>query len=542
MPDFDPLRYAYPSHRNVVYARRAMACTSVPLGAELGLGVMRRGGNAVDAAVAMAAAMPLLEPTSNGVGSDCFALVWIERDRKLYGLNASGVAPMALSPEVFAKRGLNAVPRDGWLPTMVPGAPAGWAELNRRFGTKTLAELFEPAIAYAREGCPVPVEVGSLWGVSVRRFEQASEKDRAPYLEWFKAFTTPDGLPYRAGDVFRWEAFADTLEELAATECESLYRGALMEKLVAFSRETGGFFCGDDLRSYRPEWVEPIAADYKGYTVCEIPPNGHGITALMALNILKGLKLPGCRESADAYHAQLEAIKLAFEDAKAFVADPRYMKTKLADLLSEDYAARRRALIGERAILPTAGDPSSGGTVYLCTADPFGNMVSFIQSNYMGFGSGIVIPGTGISLQNRGANFSLDPNSDNCIAGGKKSYHTIIPGFLMKGGAAVGPFGVMGGFMQPQGHVQVIVNTVDYQMNPQECLDAPRMQWTLGRHVQLEREVPAHIAAELARRGHEIEILNSRSAMGRGQIIWRTDNGMLVGGTEPRCDGTAAAW
>ena len=315
-----------------------------------------------------------------------------------------------------------------------------------------------------------------------------------------------------------------------------------MEKLVAFSRETGGYFCEDDLRGYCPEWVEPITVDYKGYMVCEIPPNGHGITALMALNILKGMKLPENRESADAYHKQLEAIKLAFEDAKAYIADPRCMKTKVSDLLSEDYAAKRRALIGERAILPTAGAPSSGGTIYLCTADPFGNMVSFIQSNYMGFGSGIVIPGTGISLQNRGANFSLDPKSDNCVAGGKKSYHTIIPGFLMKDGEAVGPFGVMGAFMQPQGHVQVIVNTVDYHMNPQECLDAPRMQWIGGRHIQLEREAGAYIGAELARREHEVEILNINSSMGRGQIIWRTENGLLIGSTEPRCDGAVAVW
>ena len=542
MPQFDPHKYAYPSHRNVVYARRAMACTSVPLGAELGLDVMRRGGNAVDAAVAMAAAMPLLEPTSNGIGSDCFALVWIEKDKKLYGLNASGVAPAALSLEALREKGLDAMPRDGWLPTMVPGAPAGWAELNRRFGTRPLRDLFAPAIAYAREGCPVPVEVGLHWSAGARRVERAAASGAAPYQAWLEAFTKADGKPYQAGDIFRWDAFAGTLEELAATGCESLYRGDLMEKLVAFSRATGGYFDEDDLRSYHPQWVEPITADYKGYTVCEIPPNGHGITALMALNILKGPDLPAQRESAGAYHKTLESIKLAFEDAKAYVADPRFMRTRVTDLLSEEYAARRRALIGERALLPAAGDPSCGGTVYLCTADPFGNMVSFIQSNYMGFGSGIVIPGTGISLQNRGANFSLDPSSDNCVAGGKKSYHTIIPGFLMRRGEAVGPFGVMGGFMQPQGHVQVIVNTVDYHMNPQECLDAPRMQWTGGRHIRLEREVPPHVASQLARMGHEIEILNINSDMGRGQIIWRADNGLLVGGTEPRCDGAAAVW
>lgn len=351
-----------------------------------------------------------------------------------------------------------------------------------------------------------------------------------------------DGTPYRAGEIFRWPEYADTLEELAATSCESFYRGSLMERMVSFSRETGGFFQERDLQDYRPEWVEPITADYKGYTVCEIPPNGHGITVLMALNILKGLPLSQERDSADTYHKILEAIKLAFADTRTYVADPRYMRTRVADLLSEDYAARRRALIGEQALLPQAGDPSCGGTIYLCTADPQGNMVSFIQSNYTTFGAGIRIPGTGICLQNRGANFSLDEGSDNCLAGGKKSYHTIIPGFLMKEGTAVGPFGVMGAFMQPQGHVQVVVNTVDYHMNPQECLDAPRMQWTGGKRIQLEREVPAHIGLRLAEMGHQVEICNSNLDMGRGQIIWRMEDGTLAGGTEPRCDGTVAAW
>jgi len=542
MPAFDPLRYAYPSRRSVVYARRAMACTSVPLGAQIGLDVMKAGGNAVDAAVAMAAAMPLLEPTGNGLGSDCFALVWIEKEKKLYGLNASGVAPTALNAELFRERGLDAVPHEGWLPTMVPGAPAGWAALNRRFGTKPLAELFAPAIDCAREGCPVPVTVALQWAADAPRIAQAMERDAGPHAYWWKSFMKPDGSPYRAGELFRWEAYADTLAELAATDCESYYRGALMEKLVAFSRATGGYFSEEDFQNYRPDWVEPITADYKGYTVCEIPPNGHGVTALMALNILKGLTLPAERENGETCHKIVEAIKLAFADAKKYVADPRWMRTRVGDLLSEEYAAKRRALIGERALLPEAGDPSCGGTIYLCTADPFGNMASFIQSNYTTFGAGVAIPGTGISLQNRGANFSLDPASDNFLMGGKRSYHTIIPGFLLKDGEAVGPFGVMGAFMQPQGHVQVIVNTVDYHMNPQECLDAPRVQWIGGRRIQLEREAPAQVGAELARRGHEVEIADWNLSMGRGQIIWRTDNGLLAGGTEPRCDGAVCAW
>ena len=542
MPQFDPQKYAYSSHRNVVYARRAMACTSVPQGAQIGLDIMKAGGNAVDAAVAMAAAMPVLEPTGNGLGSDCFALVWMEKEKKLYGLNASGVAPMALSAELVRGKGYTAMPKEGWLPTMVPGAPGGWAELNRRFGTKPLTELFAPAILAAREGVPVPVNVDQQWGKDAGRIAAAMEQNPAPHAYWWKSFMKADGSPYHAGDLFCWEEYAQTIEELAATNCESYYRGSIMEKIVSFSRETGGYFQEDDFKRYRPEWVEPITADYKGYTVCEIPPNGHGITVLMALNILKGLELSGEKDCADTYHKILESIKLAFADTKTYVADPRYMKTKVEDMLSEEYAARRRALITDRALLPQAGDPSCGGTIYLCTADRSGNMVSFIQSNYTTFGAGVAIPGTGISLQNRGANFSLDQGSDNCLAGGKKSYHTIIPGFLMKDGEAVGPFGVMGAFMQPQGHVLVVVNTVDYHMNPQQVLDAPRMQWVGDRHIQLEREVPAHVGKKLAEMGHQVEIVNTNLSMGRGQIIWRTENGLLVGGTEPRCDGTVAAW
>ncbi len=539
---FDAQKYIYPSRRNVVFGRQAMACTSIPQGAQIGLEVMRKGGNAVDAAVAMAAAMPLLEPTSNGLGSDCFALVWMEQEKRLYGLNASGTAPEALNARIVKEKGFSEMPREGWIPTMVPGAPAGWAELIRRFGTKPLDELFAPAVSFAREGCPVGVNVEPQWAQDAPRILSAMERDPAPHAYWRKVFLKEDASPYRAGELFRWEEYAKTLEELAATNCASYYSGALMEEIVSFSRRTGGYFCKEDFRNYRPEWVEPITADYKGYTVCEIPPNGHGIAVLMALNILKGLPLPGERECADTYHKILECIKLAFADTKTYVADPRYMRTQVKDLLSEEYAARRRALIGQRALLPEAGDPSCGGTIYLCTADPFGNMVSFIQSNYTTFGAGVAIPGTGISLQNRGANFSLDPDSDNCLAGGKRSYHTIIPGFLMKNGAAVGPFGVMGAFMQPQGHVQVVVNTVDYHMNPQQALDALRMQWIGGRHIQLEREVPAHIGRELSEMGHEVEILNTNLSMGRGQIIWRMENGLLVGGTEPRCDGTVAAW
>ena len=540
MLDFDCGRYAYASRRNVVFARKGMACSCVPLASQVGIDTMKQGGNAMDAAIAMAVTLPLVEPTCNGLGSDCFALIWSAKDKKLFGLNGSGLAPMALSAQRVRAMGYEQMPVNGWLPTMVPGAPAAWAALRRRFGRLSMAELMAPAIQYAREGFPVPLNVHRLWVGEAERFKAAAEKEPAVFAPWL-AYFTKDGEAYGPGELFRLPDYADTLERLAATDCESYYRGELMKKIVAFSRQTGGYFTEEDFINYAPLWVEPITINYKGYDVFEMPPNGHGITALMALNILKGMEL-GPRDSADTYHKMIEAMKLAFIDAKTYVADPRYMRTQVSDLLSDRYAARRRALIGQTALYPTAGDPACGDTVYFCTADEEGNMVSFIQSNYMEFGSGVVIPGTAISLQNRGANFSLDEGSDNCLQGGKRSYHTIIPGFLAKDGQPIGPFGVMGGFMQPQGHVQVVVNTVDYGMNPQDCLDAPRFQWQGGKKIQLEQEVPAAVAEELRRRGHEVEVVSDRIAMGRGQIIWRRSDGTLVGGTEPRSDGAIAVW
>ena len=541
MPQFDPLKYSFASHRNIVYAKKGMACSTSPIASQVGLDILKSGGNAMDAAIAMATTLPLVEPTGNGLGSDCFALVWSEKDQKLFGLDGSGVAPMALSAEKVKEAGYTTVPMNGWLPTMVPGAPSAWAELRRRFGTKSMAELMAPAIQYARDGFCIPVNVYKQWKAEVVRFTAAAEKEPEVFGPWLKYFTK-DGKTYEPGDTFVNPDYAATLESLAATDCESYYHGDIMKKIVAFSNETGGFFAESDFENYKAQWVEPISVNYKGYDVCEMPPNGHGITALMALNMLKGLELSDSRETADVYHKMIEATKLAFVDTKKFVADPRYMRTKVSDMLSDRYADVRRALITDKAVYPEAGDPSCGGTVYFCVADGMGNMVSFIQSNYNRFGSGIVIPGTAITIQDRGANFSLDPESDNYLEGGKKAYHTIIPGFLMKDGKAVGPFGVMGGFMQPQGHVQVVVNTVDYHMNPQECLDAPRFQWVGEKKVQLEREVPADIALKLADMGHEVTIVNSNLGMGRGEIIWRLEGGTLVGGTEPRADGTIAAW
>ena len=541
MVQFDPLKYSFASHRNVVYAKKGMACSTSPIASQVGLEILKSGGNAMDAAVAMATTLPLVEPTGNGLGSDCFALVWSAKDQKLFGLDGSGVAPMTLSAEKVKEAGYTAVPVNGWLPTMVPGAPSAWALLRRRFGTKTMAELMAPAIRYAREGFCIPVNVYKQWKAETARFTAAAEKEPEVFGPWVQYFTK-NGKTYEAGDTFYNPDFAATLESLAESDCESYYHGEIMHKIVDFSRKTGGFFAESDFENYQAQWVEPISINYKGYDVFEMPPNGHGITALMALNMLKGMELSDERETADVYHKMIETTKLAFVDTKKFVADPRYMRTKVSDMLSDRYADVRRALITDQAVYPEAGDPSCGGTVYFCVADGAGNMVSFIQSNYNRFGSGIAVPGTAITIQDRGANFSLDPESDNYLEGGKKAYHTIIPGFLCKDGKAVGPFGVMGGFMQPQGHVQVIVNTVDYHMNPQECLDAPRFQWVGEKKVQLEREVPAHIAQKLADMGHQVEIVNTNLGMGRGEIIWRMEDGTLVGGTEPRADGTIAAW
>ena len=541
MVQFDPLKYSFASHRNVVYARKGMACSTSPIASQVGLEILKSGGNAMDAAIAMATTLPLVEPTGNGLGSDCFALVWSAKDQKLFGLDGSGVAPMALSAEKVKEAGYTSVPVNGWLPTMVPGAPSAWALLRRRFGTKPMTELMASAIRYAREGFCIPVNVYKQWKAETARFTAAAEKEPEVFGPWVQYFTK-NGKTYEAGDTFYNPDFAATLESLAESDCESYYHGEIMHKIVDFSRKTGGFFAESDFENYQAQWVEPISINYKGYDVFEMPPNGHGITALMALNMLKGMELSDERETADVYHKMIETTKLAFVDTKKFVADPRYMRTKVSDMLSDRYADVRRALITDQAVYPEAGDPSCGGTVYFCVADGEGNMVSFIQSNYNRFGSGIAVPGTAITIQDRGANFSLDPESDNYLEGGKKAYHTIIPGFLCKDGKAVGPFGVMGGFMQPQGHVQVIVNTVDYHMNPQECLDAPRFQWVGEKKVQLEREVPAHIAQKLADMGHQVEIVNSNLGMGRGEIIWRMEDGTLVGGTEPRADGTIAAW
>lgn len=533
---YDPLYHPYPSRRSLVYGTRGMVATSQPLAAQAGLDMLKKGGNAVDAAIATAACLTVVEPSGNGIGSDAFAIVCM--NGKLHGLNSSGSAPRAMTVEALKKAGHDKVPTYGILPVTVPGAPAAWVELSRRFGKLPFAQLLEPAIGYAERGYAVSPIVSKLWKAAFNLYRSQNN----PALEhWFKTFA-PDGRPVAAGEIWRSPGHAASLQAIAETAGQAFYGGALAEKIEAFARQHGGFITAADLAAFRPEWVEPLHTNYRGYDVWELPPNGQGIIALMALNILQGFDFAG-GPSVVNYHRQIEAMKLAFCDGLEHITDPRMMKMRPAELLSAAYAEERRGQIGETARTATPWRPHDGGTVYMATADDDGNMVSYIQSNFHGFGSGVVVPETGISLQNRGATFATDPRHVNCLLPGKRTYHTIIPGFLTRDGQPVGPFGIMGGYIQPQAHVQVVMNALDYELNPQAALDAPRWQWIEGNKIEVEYAFPEYLAEALVRRGHQVV----RSAVGattygRGQIIWRNDHGALVGATEPRMDGTVAVW
>ncbi|HEY5562640.1 MAG TPA: gamma-glutamyltransferase family protein [Clostridiaceae bacterium] len=534
--EFDALQYQYPSKRNVIYGRRGMVATSQPLAAQAGLDILKKGGNAIDAAIATAACLTVVEPTSNGIGSDAFAIVWSKGE--IHGLNSSGPAPKSISIDILKATGICTMPKYGWTPVTVPGAPGAWAELSERFGRLPLIEALKPAIEYASYGYPVSPGVSPTWNRAYKIYkENLMEED---FQNWSEIFAPKSRAP-QVGEMWSSKGHAETLASIGKTMAKSFYSGEIAQKIDFYSKKSGGFLRLEDLEAFKPEWVTPIRVNYRGYDVWEIPPNGQGLVALIAFNILKGFNF-SVKDSSDTYHKQIEAIKLAFADGHKYITDPSYMKLNVKHLLSEEYAAERRSLITKEALIPGAGEPPKGGTVYLATADDEGNMVSYIQSNYMGFGSGIVIPDTGISLQNRGHNFSLDPSHDNCLMPGKRTYHTIIPGFLSKDNKPIGPFGVMGGFMQPQGHLQVVMNAIDFNMNPQEALDAPRFQWMKDKLVEVEHSFPQHIAQALVRKGHVIKYTVDSSSFGRGQIIWRNDNGVLCGGTEPRTDGTIAVW
>jgi gamma-glutamyltranspeptidase/glutathione hydrolase len=535
MLSFDAQHFPYPSRRNVVYAQRGMVATSQPLAAQAGLQVLQAGGNAIDAAIATASALSVLEPSANGIGGDAFALVW--HGGKLHGLNASGPAPANSTLQSFTQLGHTEMPKYGPLAVTVPGTPASWAAMAQRFGKLPLTTSMAAAIGYARDGFPVSPSVAYAWQQATKLFRKQLT---APHFQsWFDTFA-PERAP-EAGEIWRSAGHANTLQSIAEDNAHSFYRGELAEKIAAFVQGAGGHLSTADLAAYQVDWVDPISVNYRGFDVWEIPPNGHGLVALIALNLLKGFDFAE-RDTLLTYHRQIEAIKLAFADGLAHIAEPSHMRVSVKDLLSDAYADERRKLIGDMARAPQPGMPPAGGTVYLSTADADGNMVSFIQSNYMGFGSGMVVPGTGIGLHNRGHNFSLDAQHPNCIGPGKRPYHTIIPGFMTRGGVPVGPFGVMGGFMQPQGHVQMVMNTVDFHLNPQASLDAPRWEWDSGLGVNIESTTAEHLFRALSARGHDVKWQNNRLAFGRGQIIWRDAAGVLCGGTEPRTDGAVVGW
>ncbi len=526
-----------PLSRQSVFASRGAVATAQPLAAQAGMAILRAGGNAVDAAIATAVALTVVEPTMNGIGADAFALVWAEGG--LHGLNASGRAPAAASLAAYRAAGHERVPDLGWLPVTVPGAVSAWSELHGRFGRLPFESLFAPAIDLAEHGFAVSPVVAKFWQQAAEQYARVAIG--AEFAGWAPTFG-PNGRAPLTGDLVRLPDHAGTLRSIAASGGRSFYEGGLAGRIDAFSRSTGGYLRGDDLAAHRATWVDPIGVDYRGFDVWEIPPNGHGITALAALNIVEGFELTETSfTDPHGWHLQIESMKLAFADAAAFVADPDHVEVPVRGMIDKAYAARRRSTITGEASTPAPGDPPRGGTVYLCTADAGGQMVSFIQSNYMGFGSGIVVPGTGIALQNRGANFSLDPLHPNALAPGKRPYHTIIPGFLTRDGRPVGPFGVMGGFMQPQGHMQVVMRTVDQHLHPQAALDAPRWRWEHGRTVWIESRTPAPIVEGLRSRGHDVRVVDEPAAFGRGQIIWRAGD-TLVAGSESRADGQALVW
>jgi gamma-glutamyltranspeptidase/glutathione hydrolase len=525
--------------RQAVMASRGVVATSQPLAAQAGLSMLQAGGSAIDAIVATASCLAVVEPTSNGIGSDAFAIVW--DGKSLHGLNGSGRAPASASAERLRSEGLSQLPERGWLPVTVPGAPRVWADLHSRFGRLPFSTVLEPAAAYAERGFPVSPLTARAWATSAHTSFAPFREDPA-FGNWYATFA-PAGKPPAAGEIWRSADHASTLRRIAASHAHDFYSGQIAETIDRFSRSTGGLLRGTDLAAHQSEWVQPIKTAYRDHEVWELPPNGWGVAALVALNIVSGLPLDRHpRDSVESFHLQIESMKLAMADARRYVADPAMADVPTQELLDPAYAAARRRLIGEGAIEATHGAPR-GGTVYLCAADADGMMVSYIQSNYMGFGSGIVPPGTGVALQNRGFGFTLEPGHPNELAPGKRPFHTIIPAFLTRDGEPVGPFGVMGGFMQAQGHLQVMVNTLQYGMHPQASLDAPRFAVEKGRRVKVESEAGSEIIDGLRQRGHDVQVESGTTSFGRGQIIWRLPgNAGYVAGSERRADGAAVGY
>jgi gamma-glutamyltranspeptidase/glutathione hydrolase len=528
-PEFSwELPYAWP--RKPLLARNAVAA-SQPLAAQAGLQMLAAGGNAVDAIVAAAATLTLVEPVSNGIGSDAYAIVW--DGSALHGLNASGRSPRAWTLDFFAGR--EAMPQRGWNSVTVPGCVSAWRELSQRFGRLPFERLFEPAIKYGREGFLVSPTIARQWANQVPEL-----REQPGFAQAF----LPGGRAPLPGERFRLPEHAATLEKIAATRGDAFYRGALAERLGEHAAQHGGAMTAADLAAHAPDWVAPLALDYRGYTLHELPPNGQGIVALMALGMLRHFDLASHPvDGPGSLHLQIEALKLAFADAWRYVADLGHMALAPQQLLDRAYLEQRARLIDpHRAQEFGPGAPPRGGTVYLTAADASGMMVSYIQSNYMGFGSGVVVPGTGISLQNRGAGFVLQPGHPNCVGPAKRPYQTIIPGFVTRDGRPVMSFGLMGGTMQPQGHAQVMARIADYGQNPQAACDGPRFRFVQGLDIAVEeRGFAAATLAELERRGHRIVTVGDYNQFGSAQLIWRLDGGYFAA-SDPRRDGQAVGY
>ena len=541
--------------RSEVIATEAMAATSHPLATQIALDVMKQGGNAIDAAIAANAALGLMEPTGNGIGGDLYAMIWGAKSGKLYGLNASGRSPLGLSYDTLKaeleKLGRTDLPPHGMLPISVPGTIDGWFEMHKKFGKLPMPQLLQPTIDYAEKGFPVTELIAYYWDRSVPIL--------SPQPGDFRGTFTINGKAPAKGQIFKNPGLAYTLRTVAKEGRDAFYRGEITRKIDKFMTENGGYLRFADFANHRSDWVEPVGVDYKGYTLWELPPNGQGIAALQMLQILKNFDLAALGyNTPESIHLMVEAKKLAFEDRAKFYADMDFYKTPISKLISEEYGRERAKLIGQRAAQRVdAGNPHlyEGDTIYMTTADKDGNMVSLIQSNYRGMGSGVVVPGLGFVFQDRGQLFSMDKNHANVYEPGKRAFNTIIPAFVTKDNKPLISYGVMGGAMQPQGHVQILVNMVDFGMNLQEAGDAARWQHLgsteptdgqdaylkNGGYIEVERGIPFETVRELQKRGHDVRY--GLGGYGGYQAIMKDHiNGVWIGASESRKDGQAAGY
>ena len=539
--------------RSEVVAHHGMVCTSVPLATQVGIDILKRGGSAVDAAIAANAALGLMEPVSNGIGGDLFAIVYSAKDNKLYGINGSGRSPLGLSYEQMKaeldKLGRKTIPPQGMLPISVPGTVDAWAELHKKFGKLKLADDLAPAIRYAEEGFPVSELIAYYWSFGPRVYKDLPGAFTETY--------TINGRTPAKGDIFKNPALANTLRLIGDKGRDAFYRGEIADKIDMFMRENGGFLRKEDFEKHTSTWVDPVSVNYRGYDVFELPPNGQGIATLQMLNILQGFDLAKMgRNSPDTLHTMIETKKIVWADRAKYYADPAFAKIPLQQLLSKEYAAERRKLIDPSHAAKTvaAGKIDQGDTIYLCAADDEGNMVSLIQSNYRGMGSGIVVPGLGFMFQDRGELFSMEPAHANVYAPGKRPFHTIIPGFVIKDGKPWEAFGVMGGDMQPQGHVQVLTNQIDFGLDVQEAGDASRWhhegdneptgeKMENGGYVELESGIPAETQRELKKRGHDVRFdVGGYGGYQAIKVEMHDGVRVYVGASESRKDGMAAGY